>query len=170
MCVQDCNLTEHDAVQLVKDYTIEHAHGAMPKGKGNGGPICNELQVLVRKVISVCPKWKSQVNEALKTQFAHQLQDQYFAAMAHNLLKVAPSNIAFTNFQAECILIFGTRSKRAAQTTVSTNVVKNYSGKADQPVKSTNQVCKDKKREKIKAQTEMIEQQKKEIENLKAAG
>ena len=29
MCVQDCNLTEHEAVQLVKDYTTEHACGAV---------------------------------------------------------------------------------------------------------------------------------------------
>ena len=28
-CVQDCNLTEHEAVQLVKDYTEEHACGAV---------------------------------------------------------------------------------------------------------------------------------------------
>ena len=90
--------------------------------------------------------------------------------MAQNLLKVAPSNIAFTKFWAECISIFGTRSKRAAKTTVSTNVVKNYLGKAGQLVKSANQICKDKKKEKIKAQTEMIQQQKKEIENLNAAG
>ena len=77
--------------------------------------------------------------------------------------------MAFTKFWAECISIFGTRSKRAAKTTVSTNVVNNYSGKADQPVKSANQICKGKKKKKIKAQTEMIEQLKKEIENLKAA-
>ena len=29
VCVQDHNLTEHEAVQLVKDYTIEHACGAV---------------------------------------------------------------------------------------------------------------------------------------------
>ena len=29
MFVWDCNLTEHKAVQLVKDYTTEHAHGAI---------------------------------------------------------------------------------------------------------------------------------------------
>ena len=29
MCVSDCNLTEHEAVQLVKDYTAEHACGAV---------------------------------------------------------------------------------------------------------------------------------------------
>ena len=209
MCVQDCNLTEHEAVQLVKDYMIEHAHGAVElyldtndqwsysglieylimsfesgetfssllgdfyvrcqKPKETEDQFADELQVLARKVINVCPEWKSQVNEALKTQFAHQLWDQYFEAMACNLLKVAPSDMAFTKFWAECISIFGTRSKREARTTVSTNVVKNYSDKADQLVKSANQICKCKKKEKIKAQTEMMEQQKKELENLKAA-
>ena len=29
MCVQDFNLTEHEVVQLVKDYTTEHVHGAV---------------------------------------------------------------------------------------------------------------------------------------------
>ena len=29
MCVWDYNLTEHEAVQLVKDYTTEHACGAV---------------------------------------------------------------------------------------------------------------------------------------------
>ena len=29
MCVQDHNLTEHEAVQLVKNYTAEHAHGSV---------------------------------------------------------------------------------------------------------------------------------------------
>ena len=52
---------------------------------------------------------------------------------------------------------------------VSTNVIKNHPDKADQPVKSANQICKGKKKEKIKAQTEVTEQQKKEIDNLKAA-
>ena len=105
MCVQDCNLTEHEAVQLVKDYTIEHAHGAVEfclntndqwsysvliehlrtsfesgetsncllgdfyvrcqKPKETEDQFADELQVLSRKVISVCLEWKSQVNKAL---------------------------------------------------------------------------------------------------------
>ena len=77
--------------------------------------------------------------------------------------------MAFTKFQVECISTFGTGSKKAVKTTVSTNVVKNHPDNADQPVKSANQIHKDKKKEKIKAQTEVTEQQKKEIENLKAA-
>ena len=97
------------------------------------------------------------MNEALKTQFAHRLQDQYFAAMACNLLKVTQSDMAFTKFWAECISIFGTRSKTAVKTIVSINVIKNHPDKADQPVKSANQICKGKKKEKIKAQTEKIE-------------
>ena len=105
MCVQDCNLTEHEAVQLVNDYTTEHAHGAVEfylntndqwshsqliehlrmsfesgetfscllcdfyarcqKPKETEDQFADELQVLAGKVISICPKWKSQVNEAL---------------------------------------------------------------------------------------------------------
>ena len=89
--------------------------------------------------------------------------------MALNLLKVAPSNMAFTKVCAECISIFGARSKKAVKTIVSTNVIKHHSDKGGQVVKSANQICKDKKKEKIEAQTEKIEQQKEEIENLKAA-
>ena len=43
---------------------------------------------------------------------------------------------------------------------VSTNVSKNHPDKADQPVKSANQICKGKKKEKIKAQTEVIREAK----------
>ena len=43
------------------------------KPKETKDQFADELQVLARKVISVCPDWKSQVNEALKTQFAHRL-------------------------------------------------------------------------------------------------
>ena len=142
MGVQDCNLTEHEAVQLVKFYTAEHAYGAVKfyldmndqwtysgliehlrmlfesgetfssllsdfyarcqKPKETKDQFADELQVLARKVKSVCPRWKSQVNEVLKTQFTHQLWGQYFTAMACNLLKVAPSDMAFSSRQNVC--------------------------------------------------------------------
>ena len=76
--------------------------------------------------------------------------------------------MTFAKFQAECISIFGTRSRKAAKNNVFTSVVKSKVSKADQPDKSANQLCRGKRKEKIKAQTEVIEQQKKEIENLKA--
>ena len=75
--------------------------------------------------------------------------------------------MAFTKFWVECISIFGTRSKRAAKAMESTNVIKTHTDKADQPVKSANQIHNGKKKEKIKAQTEVIVWQKKEIENWK---
>ena len=55
------------------------------------------------------------------------------------------------------------------KTIVSTKVVTNYPDKADELVKSANQTHMSKKRDKIKAQSEVIQQQKKEIENVKAA-
>ena len=67
--------------------------------------------------------------------------------MAHNLLKMAPPDTAFAKFQAEYTLIFGTRSKKAAKTTVFTSVVNNYWDKADQLGKSANQIHRNKKRE-----------------------
>ena len=138
------------------------------KPKDTEDQFADELQILARKVISVCPQWRFQVNEVLKTQFAHRLWDQYFSAMAHNLLKVSPTDMTFTKFWAECISIFSTRSKKAVKTTVSTSVVQSHTSKADQPVKSANQLHREKKKEKIKAQTKVIEQQRKEITNLKA--
>ena len=80
----------------------------------------DELQVLASKVISVCPEWKSQVNEALKTHLTHQLWDQYFAAAVCNLLQVALPDTTFANFWAQYISIFWTRLKKAVKTTVST--------------------------------------------------
>ena len=98
MCVQDCNLTEHEAVELLKDYTdtndqwsysrlTEHLRTSFESGetfsslgdfyaryqkpKETEDQFADELQVLAREVISICPDWKSQVNEALKTQFTN---------------------------------------------------------------------------------------------------
>ena len=70
---------------------------------------------------------------------------------------MAPPDTTFTKFWEECISIFKTRSGKEVKTTVPTSAVKNYSSKADQPVKSANQLCRKKTKEKIKAQTEVIE-------------
>ena len=54
---------------------LSHFYARCQKPKETEDQFVDELQVLVRKIISVCPKWRSQVNEALKTKFAHRLQD-----------------------------------------------------------------------------------------------
>ena len=67
----------------------------------------NELQVLSRKVLSIRPEWRAEVNEALKTQFAFRLHDPYLAAMARNFLKTQGKDMSFTQFCAECVFMFG---------------------------------------------------------------
>ena len=125
----------------------------------------DELQILGWKVISVRPSWKQEANEALKTQFASQLCNPYLAAMACNLLKSQGQNMNFTQFQAECISMFGSRIK-APKVKAATNSV-SLSG-----VLKEQKTCSQKKNSgkdrKIKAQKELIEKQKWEIENLKA--
>ena len=67
----------------------------------------NELQVLSRKVLSIHPEWRAEVNDALKTQFAFRLCDPYLAAMAHNFLKTQGKDMSFTQFHAKCVFMFG---------------------------------------------------------------
>ena len=47
--------------------------------------------------------------------------------------------------------------KKVGKTIMSTSLVKNYSDKADQAVGSASQICRNKKKDKIKAQTKVIE-------------
>ena len=126
----------------------------------------DELQILGRKVISIRPSWKQEANEALKTQFASRLRDPYLAAMARNLLKTQGQNMNFTQFRAECISMFGSRIK-APKLKAAMNSI-NSSG-AIKEQKTRSQKKNSGKDRKIKAQTELIEKQKREIENLKAA-
>ena len=76
--------------------------------------------------------------------------------------------MTFTKFQAKWLVIFGIRFRKEAKATVSTSAVKTKLSTADQQVKSANWLHREKKKEKIRVQTEVIEWQKKEIENLKA--
>ena len=126
----------------------------------------DELQILGRKVISIRPSWKQEANEALKTQFASRLRDPYLAAMARNLLKTQGQNMNFTQFRAECISMFGSRIKAPKLKTAMNSI--NSSG-AIKEQKTRSQKKNSGKDRKIKAQTELIEKQKREIENLKAA-
>ena len=126
----------------------------------------DELQILGQKVISIRPSWKQEANEALKTQFASQLHDPYLAAMAHNLLKTQGQNMNFTQFQAECISMFGSQIK-APKLKATTNSVSSSGAIKEQ--KTHSQKKNSGKDRKIKAQMELIEKQKWEIENLKAA-
>ena len=116
-------------------------------------------------MINIRPSWKEEANEALKTQFASQLHDPYLAALACNLLKTQGQSMNFMQFQAECISMFGLRVK-APRLKAATNSVSSSGTLKEQ--KTHSQKKNSGKDKKIKAQTELIEKQKWEIENLKA--
>ena len=126
----------------------------------------NELQILGLKVISIRPTWKEGANEALKTQFASQLCDPYLAAMVHYLLKTLGQNMNFTQFWAECISMFGSWIKAPKMKSATNNISSSGALKEQKTHSQKKNITKDKK---IQAQTELIEQQKWEIENLKGA-
>ena len=71
----------------------------------------------------------------------------------------------FTQFRAECISMFGSRV-RALKLKAATNSLSSSGALKEQKTRSQRKNSgKDKK---IKAQTELIEKQKREIENLKS--
>ena len=117
-------------------------------------------------MISVRPSWQNEVNEALKTQFACRLCNPYLVAMAHNFLKTQGHKMNFTQFQAKCISMYGSRIKMPKVKSATDNV---SSSGALKEQKTCSQKKGNNKDRKIQAQTELITQQKWEIENLKAA-
>ena len=76
-------------------------------------------QVLSKKVLSVHPEWKAEVNKALKTQFAFRLHDPYLVAMAHNFLRTQGKDMSFTQFHAMCVFMFGSQSKKVKVSTAA---------------------------------------------------
>ena len=129
----------------------------------------NELQVLSRKVLSIQPEWRAEVNEALKTQFAFRLHDPYLAAMARNFLKTQGKDMSFTQFCAECVFMFGSQTKKVKVSTATHAIENVTSAKPGEQKKSNSQLHAQKNKKKWQVQTELIEQQKREIEKLKAA-
>ena len=58
----------------------------------------DELQVLVRKIVARKPEFKSEANQALKHQFAQNLQDPYFRVVATGQCLSSPDSESFTQF------------------------------------------------------------------------
>ena len=168
--VEDWNLTEREAIQLVKDFTAErarnevefymgmiaddqqtfdgllnHLKNAFQLGEAVSELISNfyshhqkkneledafadDLQILVRKIITCKPSFRAEANEQLKHQYAHKLHNQYYAAIAHSVLQTSNPMETFTQFQGQLALTFGSRSRSgkisswtaAIETTAST--------------------------------------------------
>ena len=139
------------------------------RNKETEDQFADELQVLSRKVLSIRPEWRAEVNEALKTQFAFRLRDPYLAAMARNFLKTQGKDMSFTQFRAECVFMFGSRTKKVKVSTTTHAIENVTSAKPGEQRKSNSQLRAQKNKKKWQVQTELIDQQKREIEKLKAA-
>ena len=85
--------------------------------------------------------------------------------MACNLLKTQGQSINFTQFQAECISLFGLQIKVPKLKATTNSVISCGALKEQRTSSQKKNSGKDKK---INAQMELIEKQKWEIENLKA--
>ena len=103
--VKDWNLTEREAIQLVKDFTAERAHnevefymGMGQKRNESGDAFADDLQILVRKIIAHKPSFRAEANEQLKHRYAHKLHDQYYAAIACSALQTSNPAETFTQF------------------------------------------------------------------------
>ena len=145
--VEDQNLTEREAIQLVKDFTadrarddvefymgmiadeqqsfdglVNHLKNAFQSGETVSELIsdfysqsqkkneledtfADDLQILIWKIIAQKPSFRAEANEQLKSQYAHKLHDQYYAAIAHSVLQT------FTQFRGQLALTFGSRSR-----------------------------------------------------------
>ena len=136
--VEDQNLSEREAMQLIKDFTADHTHNkvdfnmgmvvedqqtfeglvqhlkntfqseetisklisnfysqAQKKNKSED-VFADDLQVLVQKIIARKPEFRTNVNEQLKSQYAHKLHDPYFVAIAHSMLQSLDSTESFS--------------------------------------------------------------------------
>ena len=133
-------LSQWETIQLVKDYTSEHAqlkveyylgltpkseqsfHGLIDhltlafqscemvssliaafynqsqKAQETKDMFADELQVLVRKTVAHKPEFISNVNQALKHQFAQNLRDPYFGVVARGQCLSSPDSESFTQF------------------------------------------------------------------------
>ena len=130
----------------------------------------DDLQILSRKVFSICPEWKAEVNEALKAQFAFRLCDPCLVAMAHNFLKTQGKDISITQCHAKCIFMFDSYTKKRHKVRTAAHAIDDITSvKIGEQKKAHSQVHGQKTKKKWQVQTDLIEQQKKEIEKFKAA-
>ena len=138
--IENQNLTEREAMQLIVDFTAEHAHekvefymgmvvedqqtfeglvqhlknvfqsgetiselisdfyGWAQKRNESEDVLADNLHVLVQKLNARKPEFRANANEQLKNQYAHKLQDPYYAAIAHSMLQSSDSTESFTQF------------------------------------------------------------------------
>ena len=64
--------------------SLTEDYNCIQKPKGSEDAFADELLILVRKAIARKPEFHVQANETLKYQYAFNLKDQYYGAIARN--------------------------------------------------------------------------------------
>ena len=104
--VEDWNLTEREAIQLVK------LHKVITRERMSQRMLMwMTFRFLVRKIIAHKPSFRAEANEQLKNQYVHKLHNQYYAAIAHSVLQTSNPSETLTQFLGQLELTFGSHSK-----------------------------------------------------------
>ena len=61
---------------------ISNFYGQSQKKNESEDAFADDLQILNQKIIAQKPSFRAEANEKLKSQYAHKLHDQYYAAIA----------------------------------------------------------------------------------------
>ena len=117
----------------------------------------DELQILVRKIVAQKPEFIHKANQALKHQYAQNLQDPYFGVVARGQCLSSPDSKSFTQFRGRLALMFNSQGKQqCARVTVSATAVE--SGDVEHLSHNSRQ-----RQSKINAQAAEIAQMKTEL-------
>ena len=92
---------------LIRDF-----YGQSQKTRVTEDTSTDDLHVLARKIIAQKPSFRKEVNQHLKAPYAHKLQDQYYALMAHSALQSSPEEESFTRFQGYLVTMFGGHTRK----------------------------------------------------------
>ena len=88
--------------ELVSDF-----YGQSQKKNELEDAFADDLQILVWKIIAQKPSFRAEANEQLKSQYAHKLHDQYYAAVAQSVLQTSDPSETFMQFRGHLALTFG---------------------------------------------------------------
>ena len=102
-------------------------YNCIQKPKESEDAFADELQILVRKIIARKPDFCLQAYEALKHQYAHNLKDQYYGAIARNYLLTSPKEQSFTQFGGQLALTSGKRGKEDTKAHVTAAAISSES-------------------------------------------
>ena len=110
---------------------ISHFYGWSQKTRETEDTFADDLQVLARKIIVQKPSFRKEANQQLKAQYAHKLQDECYAAMAHSALQSSLEEESFKGSHGYLVTMFGgcarqsqsSASSGATSSSIETNVI-----------------------------------------------